>query len=723
MNEVSQNREFQQMEAALALAERRLKRSETAREQAEMLLEVRGHALAKANQELRLREAELLKRLEKDALNLLFAQEVANIATFHVSSGLSLIASRNFSNVIGHESAITQMDQVLALLHPDEDYTSVRFLSGIGANENGESRDLRFLDSDGNLRWIRWHIKAGPEGFHGALHDITHETELAISLREQEKLLTERVKELEALGLALDEARNEAVKADQSKSRFLAMMSHDIRTPMNAILAMLELLSVGELTPEQSKMVRLALTSGNQMLILLADIIEIGRADGWTFELAAAPLDLPDFLESVSDSWRELARRKGLTIELFLAQDIPQFAEADKIRLRQVLDNLISNAVKYTFNGSVKIDCAVSEHHGRAMLRVAVIDTGPGIAKEEQEKLFNDLQRGSDPSQQEVEGTGLGLSICSRIITAMEGRIGLESYVGHGSSFWFMVPLVECEAPDMSGEHASTSEPLLPLKIQGAAPHVLVAEDIETNQIVIRSILEKLGCSYSIAKDGVEALEALENEKFDVILMDVSMPRMDGVEATKRIRAMINGRQTTPIIGVTAFAAQEEQVALLIAGMDALVVKPIKPAKLRDAMATIFSEPKADRRRSRPDRVPIPEFQEALLIDVSILESQLGSVPADMRQRLSETVARDLKKWHATFIDACNSNDHADAGRAHHALKGVCEGFGIRRYTAYLELARNTLLAGGKVETRTLEEILSATLDEIERHTNSAGTQ
>ncbi|MBP7952300.1 MAG: hypothetical protein KAZ17_02315, partial [Sphingorhabdus sp.] len=361
MDKASQNQEFLQMEAALVLAERRLERSEIAREQAEMLLKVRGHALVKVNEELRLRAAELLKRLEKDSLNLLFAQEVANIATFHVSDGLSLLASRNFSDVIGHNTAITHMDQVLSHVHPDDESPAADFLTGVGADEKGKSRDIRFLDASGGLRWIRWYIKASDEGFHGALYDITRETELALSLREQEQQLIDRVKELEALGQALEEARSEAVTANQAKSRFLAMMSHDIRTPMNAILAMLELLSVGDLTPEQAKMVRLALTSGNQMLILLADIIEIGRADGWKFELTEQPLNLPDFLESVSDSWRELARRKGLTVELLLAPAIPPFVKADKIRFRQVLDNLISNAIKYTLRGSVTIDCALSE--------------------------------------------------------------------------------------------------------------------------------------------------------------------------------------------------------------------------------------------------------------------------------------------------------------------------------------------------------------------------
>jgi signal transduction histidine kinase/FixJ family two-component response regulator len=718
MVDTSRDAEILQMEAALALAERRLKRSESAREQAEMLLEVRGHALAKANSDLRLREAELLKRLEKDSLNLLFAQEVANIATFHVTDNLSLVASRNFSDIIGHETAITHMDQVLLHLHPDEDYSSTSFLMGVSADENGESRDLRFLDSSDNLRWIRWHIKSSPEGFHGALHDITHETELSISLREQGQLLTDRVKELENLGQALEEARREAVNANQAKSRFLAMMSHDIRTPMNAILAMLELLAVADLTPEQAKMVRLALASGNQMLILLADIIEIGRADGWTFELSQEQINLPEFLESVSDSWRELARRKALAIELFMDRALPEHIETDRIRLRQVLDNLISNAVKYTQCGSVKIDCALSELDGKKMLRVAVIDTGAGIAKEEQQKLFNDLQRVTGALHHDVEGTGLGLSICARIVAAMQGKIGLESYVGHGSTFWFMVPLVECDAPDLLGLNPSPVDALGLLKIHGAVPHLLVAEDIETNQIVMRSVLDKLGCTCTIAKDGIEALEAFGNGQFDAILMDVSMPRMDGVETTRRIRAMTNGQEHVPIIGVTAFAGQEEQISLLAAGMNRIVVKPIKPGQLRETLAALFEEPVVERRRSRPDQVPIPILKESQLVDLDLLNAQLESVPGDIRHALADTVARDLSKWHASFVDACNAHDSEGAARAHHALKGVCEGFGVIRYSGHLELARNALLEGKRVETELLDEVLSATLAELKRHAN-----
>jgi signal transduction histidine kinase/ActR/RegA family two-component response regulator len=718
MDQAYQDPNMSEMEAAVALAERRLKRSETARVQAEMLLEVRGLALAKAVQDLRVREAELLQRLEKDSINLLFAQEVASIATFHVSDGMSLVASRNFSEIMGSNAIITHVDQVLKDLHPDEEFSAIRFLKGIGADENGESRDLRFLDGSGRLRWIRWHIKASPDGFHGALQDITRETELSISLRDQGHQLSDRVKELEALGQALEEARSEAVKSNQAKSRFLAMMSHEIRTPMNAILATLELLVLGDLTPEQAKMVHLALTSGNQMLTLLADIIEVARADGWKTVLSEVQVNLPEFLESVSDSWRELARRKGPTVELFLADDIPHFVKADQIRLRQILDNLISNSVKYTLQGSIKIDCALSELNGEKALRIAITDTGPGIAKSEQERLFKDLQRVAGPSHLNIEGTGLGLSICARIVKAMQGKIGLESYVGHGSTFWFIVPLVECEPGEIRTAKAGLPAPLMPLTNNGAVPHVLVAEDIETNRIVMRSVLDKFGCTYSMVNDGIEALQAIESQKFDVVLMDVSMPRLDGIETTKRIRTMTNDQENIPIIGVTAFAGQTEQISLLAAGMNNVVVKPIRPAQLHEAMAAIFDQLSAEKASSRPDQVPIPDFEKAQLVDVAILKAQLDSVPDDMRRLLSDTVAKDLNNWHMVFVEACINNDHDGAGKAHHALKGVCEGFGVTRYTAQLELARRTLLSGGKVETEALDKVLATSLAEIELHTN-----
>ena len=352
------------------------------------------------------------------------------------------------------------------------------------------------------------------------------------------------------------------------------------------------------------------------------------------------------------------------------------------------------------------------------MLFVSVIDTGPGIAKNEQKKLFNDLQRVTGPLQQDVEGTGLGLSISARIVSAMLGKIGLESYIGHGSTFWFMIPLVECEAPEVSAANSGMIAPLKPLTIDGAVPHVLVAEDIETNQIVMRSVLDKFGCTYSIVKDGIEAFKAIENEDFDVVLMDVSMPRMDGIETTKNIRAMSNGRENVPIIGVTAFAGQEEQISLLAAGMSNIVIKPIKPVQLREAMAAVFNQPKAGSRRSRPNPVPIPDFETAQLLGVDILKAQLDSVPDNMRRSLSDAVTRDLSTWHTAFVCACVNNDHEAAGRAHHALKGVCEGFGISRYAAQLEMARHALLSGSTVETAALDEVLSATLVEIERHTH-----
>lgn len=698
------------------LAERRLERSEKAREQAELLLEVRSHALAKANAELRARESDLLLRLEKDSLNLLSAQEVAKVATFHVSEGLTLIGSRNLPEILGTTTIITHINQVVDRLDPAEGLVAIRFLTGVHADSEGESQDLRFLDDQRKARLIRWHIRKSVGGFQGALHDITTETELALSLREQSQQLTNRVAELEALGHALDDARSRAVKADQAKSRFLAMMSHDIRTPMNAILAMLELLAVGKLTPEQAKMVNLALSSGNQMLFLLADIIEVARAEGWKLDLAEDVLALPEFLRSVSESWRQLAQRKGLNLDLEVAADLPAFIKADQTRLRQVLDNLISNAVKYTHKGGLGISCTVATRNGADMLHVAVTDTGVGISKADQEKLFKDLQRVTSPLQAEVEGTGLGLSICARIITAMQGKVGLESYEGHGSTFWFMVPLsvVASAAPSAASAQVLQSEE--PLSINGAPPHILVAEDVETNRMVMQAVLDRFGCTYVMVNDGIEALKALGTAEFAAVLMDVSMPRLNGVETTQRIRAMQGAISAIPIIGVTAFAAEEEKLSLIVAGMNSIVTKPIKPAQLRSALAECFSQTQPVPSRSRIAPAPLPDFEGAPLLDVDALLNQLDSVPAELRLKLAQTVSKDLTQWHERFTQACEAGNAEAAARAHHALKGVCEGFGIRRYAAHLELARQCISAGAKLETGVLHEALAATLTAIEAH-------
>jgi CheY-like chemotaxis protein/two-component sensor histidine kinase len=471
------------------------------------------------------------------------------------------------------------------------------------------------------------------------------------------------------------------------------MMSHDIRTPMNAMLAMLELLSITKLEPKQAQQVELAQSSGEQLLFLLADIIEVARADGWALELKPKPIRIADFAVLVCDAWKPLAQSKGLQLERRIADDLPVTLAADPTRLRQLFDNLISNAIKYTQQG--RVDVALSRHDAdeQSWLHVEVRDTGRGISKNLQSRLFVDTQRIESPLEPVEEGTGLGLGICRRIIMGMAGTIGAESEPGAGSTFWFRIPLVTVEDSDARKPHEAASAPLPVLSAKGRAPHVLVAEDVKANRIVMAAMLDELGVSYDFAEDGKIAVSLFSADLHDAVLMDVSMPNMDGAQATRLIRAVEEGAHATvrtPIIAVTAFVAREEKAALHVAGVDSVVEKPVRLKQLRrallDALYGSDSAKRFERVRGKP--APVPAFMSASVVDEAMLLAQLDLLPAEKRAALTEVIVTDLTDWHGRFCDARLSNDDPEMSRTHHALTGICSGFGAGPLLASLSELR-----------------------------------
>lgn len=719
---------LEEYRAALALADRRFARAEKAREAAEHFLEVRGRILAKVNAELKKRESDLLEQAKQDAQKLLLAQELAEVATVHVSSTRELIGSRNLATVLGWRGPVNELDQLLTMIHPLEGAAARDYLEGQTHGPSETSRDVRFLDQSGKTRWLRWTIQSSSldrGSYHGAVRDITRErhaerkvrTSDALRARQLRKLervsneLRARVADLDQLSTSLEISRNQAIRADQAKSRFLAMMSHDIRTPMNAILATLDLIAESDLAPEQSRLIELARTSGEQMLFLLADILEVARSDGWTFDLEEGRVCLSDYLHTIVDAWRPLADRHGLSLALGLEGELPQCIRTDGARLRQLLDNLISNAIKYTPSGSVRVHTRLAVLNHRKALRITVSDTGPGIPPEQRERLFEDGKRLiRDPLESGPQGTGLGLGICKRIAKAMHAEIGLDSVVGKGSNFWVTLPCQEWrqeeDAPGCVG-----ASPDRAIRIDGKPPHLLVAEDVETNRIVMAALLEQLHCTYKMAEDGLGAVELAEVERFDAILMDVSMPVMDGMEATRRIRARGGLNAGIPIIAVTAFAAEDEKAAFLDVGMDHVLSKPVRLANMRRVLEVALLGKTGEPARSQEGI--IPEFRSRSMIDETALRQQLLAVPEAARGKLAATIQADLEKWLTRFIDAMEAGENDAVATAHHALKGICAGFGATALAEDLATAREEFAAGTLPYRDHLSGLLERTCSEI----------
>lgn len=387
----------------------------------------------------------------------------------------------------------------------------------------------------------------------------------------------ERRRLIKRLEAALARAR----AAVDAKSRFLATMSHEIRTPMNGVLGMAQLLLDSGLTKQQAEDVKTLKTSAEHMLVILNDILDLAKLEAGRFTLRNEPLELRAVVQEVVELFKANAVQKRIRLESKVVSGVPQYVWGDAVRLRQVLANLVGNAIKFTDAGRVTI--RVSSHTASAeapsrscTLRFTVIDTGVGISPESVERIFEPFEQAHDTFG--GNGTGLGLSICKRLVEAMGGCIGVESKPGKGSSFWFEVCLPSAEAVELD-KKATLRDETLPLP-KGA--RVLVVEDNEVNLMVAVRMLERLGCSAETAKNGFEAVQKCLAATYDVVFMDCQMPELDGYQAARRIRELESktGRHV-PIIAVTAHASASERERCLQSGMDDFLSKPIVCGELQ----------------------------------------------------------------------------------------------------------------------------------------------
>jgi len=383
------------------------------------------------------------------------------------------------------------------------------------------------------------------------------------------------------------QAKEQAEAANKSKSEFLANMSHEIRTPINGVMGMMQLLEMTSLDEEQRQYVQMATSSANRLTRLLSDILDLSRVEAGMMTIHEAEFVVQEFADSISDLFQVVTRDKGIHLECAIDPEIPVHLIGDEARVRQVLFNLVGNALKFSKSGKVSVEMVPirSWREGAVRVLFSVADTGIGIPDDKLNDLFKPFSQVDGSYTRNYQGAGLGLAIVKRLIELMDGRLCVESLEGRGTTVHFALYFRLPDALDSSRAiEVSSPFPTSPLRI-------LLAEDEESSSFPTTKLLEKAGHTVTLVEDGLQVLDLLAAQDFDVILMDVQMPVLNGVEATKAIRESmtLGAKKDIPIIALTAYAMPGDREKFLDAGMDDYLAKPVKMKDL-ERVLTKYTE-------------------------------------------------------------------------------------------------------------------------------------
>ena len=558
----------------------------------------------------------------------------------------------------------------LILEHPKTKHIPVIFLTAI-------AKDERFVFEGYSSGAVDYMIKP--------INDIVLKSKVEVFLR-----LFKKTKNIKRLNKTLEKERKRADEANRAKSEFLANMSHEIRTPMNGILATIDLLEEHITTEQTAEYLRTIRESSESLLRIINDVLDISKIESGKLELENIPFDIRRLFKDTTNLMFASATKKGLDNYLEMAEDIPEVVKGDPLRLRQVLLNLLSNALKFTEEGYIKVSVRKTDETGEAVnLEIRVEDTGIGIKEDKKQQLFEKFMQADMTVSRKFGGTGLGLAIIKNIVTLMDGEVRVESDYGNGTEFIIILSLEKTSEE----EAREILEKSRQDKITGKIPanlKVLLAEDNRINQKVGKKLFSRFGWRCSVAANGKEAVKMALKEDYDIIFMDVMMPEMDGLNAARRIK----NHKVTSIIALSASTLDADIKKCYNAGMDGFVAKPIKRNEL--LRETIKQLPE--------DKLEAPSKVDRGLIEENCLDMDT------VLNSIAPIFVEDMKEKREKLLEAVETGDHYTVQNIAHSIKSSSIYVGAQELS---ELAKKLEFAAERKEPlELLRELLDKMLNE-----------
>lgn len=627
--------------------------------------------------------AEQALRASEERFRLL-ATNSSDVIMIYNSDNIVTYASPSFERLSGYAPEEVIGRSGFDLIHPEDLPILLERRAKLrsGARNPADPGRWRIIQRNGGVRWIEAtnSIIPGRDGkapdIVSSSRDITERVERENELKAAHDRLEEQANGLAMLAQSLQEERERAEMANAAKSQFLAMMSHELRTPMTGVLGMADLLRLTDLNEEQRDLTQRLTQSARMLLDILNDVLDFSKIEAGRLQIDRTPFKLSDIVTDVHNIFASAAADKGLILSSELPEVFCDRVVGDPKRLRQVLANLVNNAIKFTDKGSVAVKLEQRERGDELELSISVADSGIGIAHADIGRLFAPFIQADVSTSRKFGGTGLGLAICKRLVEAMGGSIAVASEPGQGSRFTFSVSVRRAAPEDAS---RAPERQLEANAIPDVQPRrILLAEDNDTSRFLITTMLRRHGHTVEAVENGARALDMATRGGFDVILMDMQMPVMDGPEATRAIRKLPAPRGLVPIIALTADVIADHRKTYLESGVNVIVGKPVSWAELEREIDR-SSRGGGAASAAAPQTQPEPSTPAGALVDDEALAVLADSLGNDVLASMFDSFLQNMGQYRDDLRAAATSGDLKKAKRVAHALKGLCAQFGALR--------------------------------------------